>query len=80
MPGVLTMLASPSAARVRNQTTVIGPKSLPTLPVPWLWIAKRPTMIPTVTGTTHFASAGVATDRPSTADSTEIAGVMTASP
>ena len=74
------MLAMPSTPMVTNHATVIGPKSFPTLPVPWLWIAKRPIRIPSVTGTTQGSSAGAATERPSTADSTEIAGVITASP
>jgi hypothetical protein len=37
-------------------------------------------MMPTVAGTTHSSSAGVATEMPSTAESTEIAGVISASP
>ncbi len=36
--------------------------------------------MPTVTGTIHLSRAGVATEMPSTAESTEIAGVSKASP
>ena len=57
-----------------------GPNSFPTAPVPRNWIENNPIRMPIVTGTTHDSSAGVATEMPSTAESTEIAGVSTASP
>ncbi len=37
---------------VTNQTTMIGPKILPTLPVPRRWIEKSPTSTTQVSGTT----------------------------
>jgi hypothetical protein len=74
------MLCSPSAASVRNQSTIIGPKTRPMRAVPRRWNRNRPTSSPTAIGTIHFSNRGVATDRPSTAESTEIAGVIRASP
>ena len=78
--GVSMMLRTPRKAMTSSHTTVIGPNSLPTLPVPRLWMENSATMMTMVMGTTQRASCGVATDRPSTADSTEMAGVITASP
>jgi hypothetical protein len=63
-----------------NQTSVIGPNSLPMPPVPKRCIANSPVSTTSVSGMTHSCSRGAATSRPSTADSTEIAGVMTPSP
>ena len=65
---------------IKNQIMVIGPNRRPILPVPYGCNANTPIKIMMVTGTTQCASAGVATEMPSTADSTEIAGVITASP
>ncbi|MNW18258.1 hypothetical protein D3C71_2177540 [compost metagenome] len=48
--------------------------------VPCFWIRNRPISSATVTGTTQCARPGSATSRPSTADSTEIAGVIMLSP
>ncbi len=61
---------------VTNHSAITGPKSLPTLAVPTRWAAKRARMITTVIGMTNSASPGSTTSRPSTADSTEIAGVI----
>ena len=52
----------------------------PTLAVPWRWIRKRPASTASAIGTTYGPSRGVTISRPSTAESTEIAGVMTLSP
>ena len=64
----------------RNQITVTGPKKLPTLVVPWLWMKKRPASTASAIGITNLPNTGVATSRPSTAESTEIAGVIMLSP
>ena len=53
---------------------------MPTLAVPRFWIMNSATMIASVTGTTNGWSAGATISRPSTADSTEIAGVIMPSP
>jgi len=73
------MLMTPSTPIATNQTTMTGPKSRPTLPVPRYWMANSPIRITSVAGTTKFAAAGLSL-RPSIADRTEIAGVMTPSP
>lgn len=70
----------PSAAIVTNQSTMIGPNSLPTVAVPCRWIQNSAIRITIVIGSTRCDSCGVATSSPSTADITEIAGVITASP
>ena len=53
---------------------------MPTPAVPWLWNQNSTTRITIVIGTTYGSSTGVATPRPSTAPSTEMAGVMMPSP
>ena len=63
-----------------NQTTMTGPNSRPMLAVPRRWIANNPTRIASVAGKMNCSKAGVMSLRPSMADSTEIAGVMTPSP
>ena len=63
-----------------NQTRVMGPKNLPMPPVPKRCTANRPVSTTRVSGMTQACRAGAATSRPSTADSTEIAGVITPSP
>ena len=70
----------PRTAIVVNQTIMIGPNMRPTAPVPSLWVAKRTTMIVAVIGTTRLSSDGSITFIPSTAESTEIAGVIMLSP
>src|SRR5229473_2148023 len=57
-----------------------GPKADATRAVPLLWTANSTTRMKIVSGTTKCSSAGVASLRPSTADSTEIAGVIMESP
>ena len=52
----------------------------PMPPVPRLWNMNRPMMITIVIGITYGSKNGVATSRPSTALSTEIAGVIMLSP
>ena len=63
-----------------NQTSVTGPNTAPMPPVPRFCIANSTTKMTQVMGTTNGEKALVATSSPSTADSTEIAGVMTPSP
>ena len=53
---------------------------LPMPPVPRFCIKNRPIRMPTVMGTTYGWNVCVATSRPSTAESTEIAGVIMPSP
>ena len=63
-----------------NQSSVIGPNQRPTPAVPKCWTANSATSTPSAIGTTSGCSAGVATLRPSTALSTEMAGVSRQSP
>ena len=65
---------------VTNHTHITGPNSRPTLAVPCRWIKKSAQMMTSVTGTMKGCSAGATTSRPSTAESTEIAGVIMPSP
>ena len=58
----------------------MGPKNCATLAVPRDCTLNRPTRIATVIGSTAYCICGAISFRPSTADSTEMAGVMTASP
>ena len=55
---------------------MIGPKKAATLAVPVDCTANRTTSINTVRGTMYGSKAGVATFRPSMADSTDKAGVI----
>ncbi len=68
------------AASARNQTTVIGPNSRDTFSVPCDCIQNSATSTAMATGVTACANIGCTNFRPSTADTTEIAGVITASP
>ena len=63
-----------------NQISVIGPNHRETLPVPRTWMANRPIRMAVVSGSTKRPKLGEASSSPSTADSTEMAGVMMASP
>jgi hypothetical protein len=53
-----------------------GPKNRPTLAVPVRCTAKSKTMITTVIGMINGSSSGCTTRNPSTAESTEMAGVI----
>ena len=63
-----------------NQTAITGPKRRPTTPVPKRWAANSTVRITSATGTTSECSEGATTSIPSTADSTEMAGVIIPSP
>ena len=59
---------------------MIGPNIAPTLVVPRDWIMNRKMRSPSAMGMTQACRAGLTTVRPSTADSTEMAGVIIESP
>ena len=63
-----------------NQTTITGPKTRPITWVPKRWIAKRATSTAIVYRHHQRLRLGTATFTPSTAERTEIAGVMIPSP
>ncbi len=65
---------------VANQTSMIGPNILPTAPLPSLCRRKRTTMIVTVIGITRLSIDDEMVLVPSTAERTEIAGVIMLSP
>ena len=71
---------TPRTAIEMNQTAVRGPKIAPIPAVPCRCTANTAEMMMTAIGTTHCCSAGAAILRPSTAPSTEMAGVMMPSP
>src|SRR5262249_39882491 len=74
------MCRSPAAAMATNQITMTGAKKLATRAVPRLCPANKPSRMAMVSGTTECSNAGVTSVKHSTADNTEIAGVITASP
>jgi hypothetical protein len=78
--GWATIRPRPAAAITENQTTMIGPKTRPITWVPKRWIANRPARMAIVIGSTIDSRLGSTTSTPSTAERTEIAGVMMPSP
>ena len=72
--------ASPSSAMLPNQASITGPKIRPMKPVPFAWTRNSTTRIATVIGSTAGPRCGASTFSPSTALSTEIAGVIAPSP
>ena len=71
---------SPSTPRTTNHTTITGPNTREIVSVPRFCTTNSATRIATDTGITHDSNAVVATSKPSTALSTEIAGVIEAVP
>ncbi len=63
-----------------NHTTISGPNTRPMPPVPLLCTRKSASRMTRAMGSTYGVKSGVATPSPSTAESTETAGVMTPSP
>ncbi|CFP63873.1 Uncharacterised protein [Bordetella pertussis] len=59
---------------------MMGPNSLPTAPVPCDWMANSATSTTSATGTTQGSSVCDTMLMPSSADRTEIAGVIMLSP
>ena len=57
-----------------NQIEITGPNSQPTAPVPNRCTMNSPIRITSAIGTTRLDRLGVTTSRPSTAETTEIAG------
>ena len=80
MPGSSIILERPSKASVANQTSMIGPNTLPTVPVPRFCTINNPSRITIAMGITQELNAGETSSSPSTALNTEMAGVMIPSP
>ena len=73
----------PSPASTRNHSAQTGPKNLATLAVPFAWIRNSAIRMPAEIGTVSLATscgAPGASRTPSTAESTDMAGVMMPSP
>lgn len=70
----------PNAPIAANQTIITGPNSRPTVAVPLRCTRNSSAMMTAAIGTTSSPSAGSTILSPSTADSTEIAGVIMLSP
>ena len=78
--GCSTTSLAPATPIVMNQTAMTGPKTRPTTCVPHRCTKNSAVRIAIEIGTTSEFSFGAAISSPSTADRTEIAGVMTLSP
>src|SRR3546814_2462995 len=74
------MLNTPSTASAVNHRIVTGPNTLTTFSVPKRWAMNTANSTITTNCTIQACSCGATPPSPSTADSTEIAGVMTPSP
>ena len=70
----------PKIPMTKNHTIITGPKNRPTVAVPCRCTRNRPVMMTAVSGTTSSARPGSTTLSPSTAESTEMAGVIMLSP
>ena len=60
--------------------SITGPNMSPTRAVPLAWIANSPTRMPTAIGITKGWRPALTVVKPSTAERTEIAGVIIESP
>ena len=78
--GSFAISSPPKSAMLPNHSSITGPNTRPIFVVPPRWNRKRMKSTTTLIGTTRCRSAGVATSMPSTAPSTDTAGVMTPSP
>ncbi|MCY1170957.1 hypothetical protein D9M73_110480 [compost metagenome] len=74
------MLISPSVAITAKYSSMTGPKNKPTRAVPLRWIENKAMMIAMASGSTNLPRPGEAIATPSTADSTDTAGVIIESP
>ncbi len=78
--GAFKIATTPITVKAANHTKMMGPKKRPILWLPWLCTANSATRIAMVSGSTRCLSAALSTAMPSTADSTEMAGVSMPSP
>ena len=78
--GSVTSLDTPSTASTANHTIITGPNSTPMAAVPRLWMENRPSRMTAAMDCIQLSTAGAASFTPSTADSTEMAGVIMPSP
>ena len=78
--GSWIILTAPNKANKANQKHMTGANILPTLPVPFACMKNKPPSTAIVMGSTKSSSDGAIILRPSTALSTEMAGVIMLSP
>ncbi|MNC29445.1 hypothetical protein D3C75_776920 [compost metagenome] len=78
--GLCEMPCTPSAPSATNQVTMIGPNSLPIFSVPCFCTRNSATSTTSEIGTTQWSMPSKASPMPSTADSTDTAGVIMLSP
>ena len=78
--GSRTMCGMPSRISVTNHASVTGPNTFPIPAVPRLCMRNSAARIPIVSGMMNGLNAGVTTSCPSTALSTDTAGVIIPSP
>ena len=71
---------TPSAAMIRNQAGMIGPNARPSAAVPNGCTANSASRMAIAAGSTYPVKAGAICSMPSSAESTEIAGVIAPSP
>ena len=74
------MWITPRKASTEKYSSMIGPNIRPTLAVPRDWMKNRPIRMAIAVGITKALNPGLTVVSPSTADSTEIAGVIIESP
>ena len=79
-PGAWTTSAKPMAPREVNQTNMTGPNTLPMMAVPKRSTANSPVIKTREIMITYLERSGDKTSKPSTALSTEMAGVIMLSP
>ena len=78
--GSSAMWTRPTPPMVTNHSVITGPKNAATRAVPRDCTANNASRMITVSGTTYSRKCGAPTSKPSTAENTEMAGVMSASP
>ena len=78
--GCSRILRTPIKASTLNQHNMTGPNKRPTTAEPFFCTKNNPNRTSKVNGNTNGCSAGAPTSSPSTADSTDIAGVTMPSP
>ena len=74
MAGCSIIWTNPRTVSIENQTTIAGPKKNPTFCVPNRWKKNKPHKITIIIG--NVGIPGTTSPRPSTAEATEMGGVI----
>ncbi len=80
MPKLPIRFIRPPTPITMNHSSITGPNQAATAAVPHLCTTNKPIRIAILSGMMNGSKAGVASFSPSTADSTDTAGVIMASP